>query len=100
MNKIPDDKILANSTGTYHEQTYESYSKIQENAEPLYWQSNDTTLGTGTDLIDYYILTVSWKKRGSEQTKSDDDKYNYIDDIEDKETDIVYNSVSAIGEGN
>ena len=100
LNKISDDKILANSTGTYHEQTYESYSKIQENAEPLYWQSNDTTLGTGTDLIDYYILTVSWKKRGSEQTKSDDDKYKYIDDIEDKETDIVYISVSAIGEGN
>ena len=61
LNKISDDKILANSTGTYHEQTYESYSKIQENAEPLYWQSNDT-LGSGTDLIDYYILTVSWKK--------------------------------------
>lgn len=100
LNKISDDKILANSTGTYHEQTYESYSKIQENAEPLYWKSNDTTLGSGTDLIDYYILTVSWEKRGSEQTKSDDDKYKYIDDIEDKETDIVYISVSAKGEGN
>lgn len=100
LNKISDDKILANSTGTYHEQTYESYSKIQENAEPLYWKSNDTTLGSGTDLIDYYILTVSWEKRGSEQTKSDDDKYKYIDDIEDKETDIVYISVSAKGGGN
>lgn len=100
LNKISDDKILANSTGTYHEQTYESYSKIQENAEPLYWKSNDPTLGTGTDSVDYYILTVSWKKRGSEQTKSDDDKYKYIDDIEDKETDIVYISVSAIGGGN
>ena len=65
LNKISDDKILANSTGTYHEQTYESYSKIQENAEPLYWQSTDTTLGSGTDSVDYYILTVSWKKRGS-----------------------------------
>lgn len=100
LNKISDDKILANSTGTYHEQTYESYSKIQENAEPLYWQSTDTTLGSGTDSVDYYILTVSWKKRGSEQTKSDDDKYKYIDDIEDKETDIVYISVSAKGGGN
>ena len=89
LNKISDDKILAN----------ESYSNIQENAEPLYWQSTDT-LGGGTDLIDYYILTVSWKKRGSEQTKSDDDKYKYIDDIEDKETDIVYISVSAKGGGN
>lgn len=99
LNKIPGDKILANSDGTYHEQTYESYSKIQENAEPLYWQSTDT-LGSGTDLIDYYILTVSWEKRGSEQTKSDDDKYKYIDDIEDKETDIVYISVSAKDGGN
>lgn len=99
LNKKSEDIILSNSTGTYHSQTYESYSNIQENAEPLYWQSTDA-LGSGTDLIDYYILTVSWKKRGSEQTKSDDDKYKYIDDIEDKETDIVYISVSAIGGGN
>ena len=101
LNKISDDKILANSTGTYHKQTYESYSKIQENAEPLYWKSNDTTLGTGTDLVDYYILTVSWAKRPAEQTKDEtNDKYKNIDDIEDKETDIVYISVSAKGGGN
>ena len=105
LNKIPGDKILANSDGTYHEKTYNkdnttSYNQVQKNAEPLYWKSNDTTLGSGTDLVDYYILTVSWKKRGSEQTKSDDDKYKYIDDIEDKETDIVYISVSAKGGGN
>lgn len=100
LNKISDDKILANSTGIYHEQTYESYSKIQENAEPLYWQSNDT-LGSGTDLVDYYILTVSWAKRpAGQQEDKINDKYKYIDDIEDKETDIVYISVSAIGEGN
>lgn len=103
LNKISDDKILANDT--YHEKTYNkdnttSYNQVQKNAEPLYWKSNDTTLGSGTDLVDYYILTVSWKKRGSEQTKSDDDKYKYIDDIEDKETDIVYISVSAKGGGN
>ena len=75
LNKISDDKILANSTGTYHEQTYESYSKIQENAEPLYWQSNDT-LGSGTDLVDYYILTVSWEKRPAGQHEDEtNDKY-------------------------
>lgn len=101
LNKIPGDKILANSTGTYHEQTYESYSKIQENAEPLYWKSNDTTLGSGTDLVDYYILTVSWAKRpAGQQEDKTNDKYKYIDDIEDKETDIVYISVSAKGGGN
>ena len=99
-DKTDKDKILADNT--YHSKTYGEYDKtkyVQENAEPLYWQSTDA-LGGGTDLIDYYILTVSWKKRGSEQTKSDDDKYKYIDDIEDKETDIVYISVSAKGGGN
>ena len=101
LNKISDDKILANGTGTYHEQTYESYSKIQENAEPLYWQSTDTLGDTKDSLIDYYILTVSWAKRPAGQTKDEtNDKYKYIDDIEDKETDIVYISVSAKGEGN
>ena len=99
LNKIPDDKILANDK--YHSQTYESYSKIQENAEPLYWQSTDTLGDTKDSLIDYYILTVSWEKRpAGQQEDKTNDKYKYIDDIEDKETDIVYISVSAIGEGN
>ena len=100
LNKKSEDIILANDK--YHSQTYgdDKAKYVQENAEPLYWKSNDTTLGTGTDLVDYYILTVSWEKRGSEQTKNDDDKYKYIDDIEDKETDIVYISVSAKGGGN
>lgn len=98
LNKKSEDIILANDK--YHSQTYESYSNIQENAEPLYWQSTDT-LGSGTDLVDYYILTVSWAKRPAEQTKDEtNDKYKYIDDIEDKETDIVYISVSAKGGGN
>ena len=101
LNKISDDKILANSTGTYHEQTYESYSKIQENAEPLYWQSTDTLGDTKDSLIDYYILIVSWEKRpAGQQEDKTNDKYKYIDDIEDKETDIVYISVSAKGGGN
>lgn len=105
LNKISGDKILANSDGTYHEKTYNkdnttSYNQVQKNAEPLYWHSTDA-LGSGTDLVDYYILTVSWAKRPAEQTKDEtNDKYKYIDDIEDKETDIVYISVSAKGGGN
>lgn len=98
LNKKSEDIILANDK--YHSQTYESYSKIQENAEPLYWQSTDA-LGSGTDLVDYYILTVSWAKRPAGQWEDKaNDKYKYIDDIEDKETDIVYISVSAKGGGN
>lgn len=100
LNKT-ENKLLA--TDKYHNQTYGNYSKsdhVQENAEPLYWQSTDT-LGSGTDSIDYYILTVSWAKRpAGQQEDKTNDKYKYIDDIEDKETDIVYISVSAKGGGN
>ena len=100
LNKEKNENNIILANGDYHKQTYESYSKIQENAEPLYWHSTDA-LGSGTDLIDYYILTVSWAKRPAEQTKDEaNDKYKYIDDIEDKETDIVYISVSAKGGGN
>ena len=100
LNKEKNENNIILANGDYHKQTYESYSKIQENAEPLYWHSTDA-LGSGTDLVDYYILTVSWAKRPAEQTKDEtNDKYKYIDDIEDKETDIVYISVSAKGGGN
>lgn len=100
LNKEKNENNIILANGDYHKQTYESYSKIQENAEPLYWHSTDA-LGGGTDSVDYYILTVSWAKRPAEQTKDEaNDKYKYIDDIEDKETDIVYISVSAKGGGN
>ncbi len=99
LNKISDDKILANDK--YHSQTYESYSNIQESAEPLYWQSTDTLGDTSDSLVDYYILTVSWAKRpAGQQEDKTNDKYKYINDIEDKETDIVYISVSAKDGGN
>lgn len=102
LNKV-DGKILANSDGTYHEKTYnkdntKSYDQVQENAEPLYWKSTEELGNKASGFVDYYILTVSWEKRGSEQNKSDGDRYKYIDDIDDKETDIVYISVSATGE--
>lgn len=101
LNKI-ENQLLA--TDKYHDQTYGNYSKsdhVQENAEPLYWLSTDTLGDTKDSLIDYYILTVSWEKRpAGQQEDKTNDKYKYIDDIEDKETDIVYISVSAKGGGN
>ncbi len=101
LNKEKNENNIILANDTYHEQTYGCYSKIQENAEPLYWQSTDTLGDTKDSLIDYYILTVSWAKRPAGQTKDKtNDKYKYIDDIEDKETDIVYISVSAKGGGN
>lgn len=60
-----------------HKSSYDSYSKVQKNAEPLYWQTDDViqpTNNSGSGFLDYYILEISW----------DDSVSN------NKETDMVY----------
>lgn len=73
---------LANTK--YHQISYgdgsSSYDYVQVNAEPLYWQGQDSpergAIGTDASFCNYYILKVSWDN---------------VDDIENnKETDIVY----------
>lgn len=60
-----------------HNKSYGTYDNVQENAEPLYWQTTDNiepTSNNGSGFVDYYILEVSWGE-----------------DVEnDKETDMVY----------
>lgn len=76
---------------TLHSQTYENYStsNVQENAEPVYWQSIDIApavleSGNSTNsdyqngtykFIDYYILEISW---------------DGVEIVNDKETDMIY----------
>lgn len=59
-----------------HKESYDSYKNVQENAEPLYWQSDEIQPenNSGQGFVDYYILEISWN----------DDVRN------DKETDMVY----------
>lgn len=56
---------------TQHAATYGTYGNVQDNAEPLYWQSEVQTSDAGDD---FYVLVVSWI--GGLQN--------------DKETDMIY----------
>lgn len=70
----PNGTIAGN---TLHDRSYGNYNYVQQNAEPLYWQSDEITEHTedGTGFADYYILEVSWTEG-----------YKPIN----KETDMVY----------
>lgn len=65
------------ANGSLHGKSYGDYNYVQQNAEPLYWQTTDNIVPTsnnGSGFVDYYILEVSWGA-----------------DVEnDKETDMVY----------
>ena len=76
LNQDGETKI---ANDTLHDKSYGTYSSVQKNAEPLYWQSTESitpTTATGEKgFVDYYILEVSWE---SEAVPND------------KETDMVY----------
>lgn len=63
---------------TYHAKTYGDHVNVQQNAEPLYWQSKSVEV-TGIQQ-DYYVLDISW----NENLKNN------------KETDMVYLTVEAV----
>lgn len=68
---------------TLHNKSYGTYSNVQKNAEPLYWQSENLKAGQADsdgEFCDYYIITVTW----TESAKND------------KETDMVYLTAEAI----
>lgn len=63
---------IANSSK--HTESYGDYTFVQENVEPLYWQSSIVQV---VDARDYYVLDVSWKPPLTNN----------------KETDIIYLTV-------
>lgn len=66
------DGAYLGQNGTQHEATYGAYGNVQNNAEPLYWQSEVQT--SNAEGNDFYVLVVSWSG-GSKN---------------DKETDMIY----------
>lgn len=67
---------------TLHDRSYKTYSNVQKNAEPLYWQSGELDSGkkdSNGEFCDYYIITVKWTESA----------------VNDKETDMVYLTVEA-----
>ena len=66
----------------YHTETYGTYTNVQKNAEPLYWQAERTANAkTG---IDYYVLVVSWTDTN----------------VTNKDTEMIYISASLGGDSN
>ena len=84
LNQKEADKI---ANDTLHDKSYGTYSSVQKNAEPLYWQSGSIAplqpTETNTGFVDYYILEVS-----SEENVP-----------ADKETDIVYITAGIVSGG-
>ncbi|MBO7079627.1 MAG: hypothetical protein J6W64_07450 [Bacilli bacterium] len=88
--KLPLVEGYLNANGTigktndrYYEQTYGTYTNVQENAVPIYWQSDlleGSTLDT-SEFCNYYFLRVSWTG----------EKAN------NKETDIIYITAKNMG---
>lgn len=72
-------KYLDLTSNNTHGKTYETYSNVQINAEPLYWKTTNPISFPGTQengyYINYYILNISW------------DGLNLTNN---KETDMVY----------
>lgn len=79
LNKASDGPLLANSTGTYHDKTYNNITGnvdvVQKNAEPLYWKSS-AILGDSRAFCHNYIIRVDWG--------------GAVLDKKTKETDIIY----------
>lgn len=75
------------STGAYHELTYDEYTHVQKDAEPVYWQAlNVSAFPTGTNsnkdaFSRHFILRVKWNPGDLDNTS--------------KETDILYITVKA-----
>lgn len=75
LNKASDAPLLANSSGTQHNNTYNNDDLVQKNAEPLYWKSSAIE-GNTNAFCDNYIIRVDWT--------------GAVLDKKTKETDIIY----------
>ena len=74
---------VGKTNDSYYRQTYGTYSYVQTNAVPVYWQSGlleGSTLDT-SEFCNYYFLRISWSG----------DKTN------NKETDIIYITAKNMG---
>ena len=77
----------AKNSGAYHELTYDNYTHVEKDAEPVYWQAqNVSAFPTGTNsnkdaFSRHFILRVKWDPDDFDNTS--------------KETDILYITVKA-----
>ena len=81
---LNQDGITQKANKTLHEQTYETYPHVQQNAEPLYWRSESVKV-TSDPQRDYYVLDVSWEN-GLKNNKETDMVYLTVELVEKEET--------------
>ncbi len=71
-----NEKISGNTT--FHQHNYESYDKVNQYTEPLYWQVKGLPV-TGkvgdTDFVDYYVLKIKWAGKNLNNNKETDMLY-------------------------
>lgn len=63
---------------TFHTHNYSSYDKVNEYAEPLYWQATGLPV-TGqvgdAGFVDYYVLKIKWENKNLTNNKETDMLY-------------------------
>lgn len=63
---------------TFHTHNYSSYDKVNEYAEPLYWQVTGLPV-TGqvgdVGFVDYYVLKIKWENKNLTNNKETDMLY-------------------------
>lgn len=79
-----DGKLVEVSSGKHHPETYQDYTLVQENAEPMYvkYAMEDGNIPIDRGATKYFILEVSWTEA-----------------LSNKETDMVYLTVGASSTG-
>ena len=71
LNKTEEDG-RAIATNANHADTYGSYSNVQKNSEPIYWQtSSDQTGNVRGDFVNYYILRIYKNNKATNDRETD-----------------------------
>ena len=71
LNKTEEDG-RAIATGGNHADTYGSYSNVQKNAEPIYWQTSSSETGNVRgDFVNYYLLRIYKNNKATNDRETD-----------------------------
>ncbi|MCR4727015.1 MAG: hypothetical protein K5753_07345 [Clostridia bacterium] len=71
LNRTEEDgKGIA--TSDYHAATYDSYSSVHKNAEPIYWQTTSAEMGNNRgDFVNYYLLRIYKNGKATNDRETD-----------------------------
>ena len=72
-NQNGDDLLgIKNTNNEYYKDTYDTYTNVDVNAVPLYWQTNHTiNVGQGASFVHYYILRLYLGEKTVNDRESD-----------------------------